>query len=261
MHYDSCPSAIRRYVDGFADLLADLLGDNLAGVYLHGSLAMGCYMPPGSDIDVLAVVRAPLALPTLEALGRAVPAYVDQRPGIGSIEFSIITLDAAQNIPNPMPYEFHYSCTWHERLLRGEVDYAQPRFDPDLFAHLTCVRQRGICLMGEGISDVFGQVPRELFLASVLEDFNWVLGGELTAQPVYGVLNICRVLQLLTEHESTVYSKAEGGAWGLKHLPERFAPLIRQALTAYRGEATAPWDNAGVAAFGAYAKAEADRLA
>ena len=32
-------------------------GANLTGVYLHGSLAMGCFNPKKSDIDLLVVVE------------------------------------------------------------------------------------------------------------------------------------------------------------------------------------------------------------
>lgn len=255
MRYPACTPVIRRYVDGFTTLLANLLGPSLTGVYLHGSLAMGCYTPPGSDIDIIAVVDAPLNMATLSLLGQALPDYADQRPGIGSIEFSIITLDAARHIPNPMPYEFHYSPSWHERLLHGDVDYTQPRFDPDLFAHITCIRQRGIVLTGMPVQETFGPVPQELYVSAVLEDFDWVLsGGQLYTHPVYSVLNICRVLQLLAEQSGTVYSKEEGGQWGLRCLPVRFVPLIEQALAAYRSEAIPPWDHAALLAFGEYAK-------
>ena len=32
-------------VTGFAEKSKTILGDNLVGVYLHGSAAMGCYQP------------------------------------------------------------------------------------------------------------------------------------------------------------------------------------------------------------------------
>ena len=34
----------------------DILGDNLCGIYLHGSLAFGCFNWAKSDIDFLVVV-------------------------------------------------------------------------------------------------------------------------------------------------------------------------------------------------------------
>ena len=34
----------------------DILGEALTGVYLHGSLAMGCFNPEKSDIDLILVI-------------------------------------------------------------------------------------------------------------------------------------------------------------------------------------------------------------
>ena len=33
-----------------------IIGDDLAGIYLHGSLAMGCFNPDRSDIDLIVVI-------------------------------------------------------------------------------------------------------------------------------------------------------------------------------------------------------------
>jgi len=49
---------------GFRDALADALGSNLAGLYLHGSLAMGCFNPACSDVDLLAVTRRGMTVET-----------------------------------------------------------------------------------------------------------------------------------------------------------------------------------------------------
>ena len=44
----------------FAKRSREILGENLAGIYLHGSAAMGCFHPRKSDLDLLAVVQHPL---------------------------------------------------------------------------------------------------------------------------------------------------------------------------------------------------------
>ena len=38
-----------------------IIGDDLAGIYLHGSLAMGCFNPDRSDIDLIVVTYGPLS--------------------------------------------------------------------------------------------------------------------------------------------------------------------------------------------------------
>ncbi len=40
-------------------LCREVFGEDLTGVYLHGSLAMGCFQPEKSDIDFLVVLPKP----------------------------------------------------------------------------------------------------------------------------------------------------------------------------------------------------------
>ena len=37
----------------------EILGENLVGLYLHGSIAFGCFNPQKSDVDYIAAVREP----------------------------------------------------------------------------------------------------------------------------------------------------------------------------------------------------------
>ena len=46
----------------------DLLGPNLRGMYVYGSLAFECYNPARSDVDVLVVTRRRMAPETRRAL-------------------------------------------------------------------------------------------------------------------------------------------------------------------------------------------------
>ena len=46
------------YITGkFVEQSRDILGDNLSGIYLHGSAAMGCFNEEKSDIDLLVVIN------------------------------------------------------------------------------------------------------------------------------------------------------------------------------------------------------------
>ena len=48
---------LERLLDNFVVRSRDILGDNLTGIYLHGSAVMGCFNPKKSDIDLLVVVK------------------------------------------------------------------------------------------------------------------------------------------------------------------------------------------------------------
>jgi hypothetical protein len=57
-----------RVVGGLRDGLGDALGDQLVGLYLSGSLALGGFHPPSSDIDVLVATAGVLDEPVVGRL-------------------------------------------------------------------------------------------------------------------------------------------------------------------------------------------------
>ena len=166
-----------------------------------------------------------------------------------------------------MSYELHYSEMWHRRILDGTMVYGAEQFDPDLPAHLMCVKKRGICLYGMGIYAVFGQVSWQSFIESVLEDFNWIVDDEnICESPYYGILNICRVLQILRDKDERYLSKYEGAMWGIENLPDKYIPLIKKALEIYASDKVVneserkaggiDWDSTDLLSFRDYAKNE-----
>ena len=46
----------------------NILADNLVGIYVHGSIAFGCFHPKKSDIDYIVVIRDPLSQETKRSL-------------------------------------------------------------------------------------------------------------------------------------------------------------------------------------------------
>ena len=59
---------VNRVVEGLRDGLGDTIGDHLVGLYLSGSLALGGFHPPSSDIDVLVATARVLDEPVVGRL-------------------------------------------------------------------------------------------------------------------------------------------------------------------------------------------------
>ena len=225
--WPDCDKAIYNYINGFVELLKDKLAVSLVGIYLHGSLAMGSYFPPKSDMDFIIVTKDHINADLLKALNLSIAKCAEIRPTAGSIECSVITLQTARDVPAQMSYELHFSDSWRQRILDGAVSYGAEQFDPDLPAHLMCVKKRGICLYGTPIVDVFGEVGRDSFIQSVMDDFNWIVEGEnICESPYYGILNVCRVLRIVTERNEQYLSKPcvsialnSYGIWAARRTP------------------------------------------
>lgn len=51
------PERFYHLISRFTQMSKEILGENLKGIYLHGSAAMGCFNPKKSDLDLLLVVE------------------------------------------------------------------------------------------------------------------------------------------------------------------------------------------------------------
>ncbi|CAM4299233.1 DUF4111 domain-containing protein [Paenibacillus alkaliterrae] len=263
--WPNCDEDIKRFVVNLMERLKSEAGKKVTGIYLHGSLAMGSYYRPKSDIDLIVVVDGKLEADLAEAVGIAIAKVTSNRPMIGNVELSVITADVAKKVPVPTPFEVHYSSGWHDKILNLEVDYSKERTDTDLSSHLAYVAQRGVCLYGKPISEIFGQVNWQHFMEAVMDDLDWILEDEhILETPFYSVLNICRVFQLMSEDCQSVHSKDEGGEWGLGHLPQEYHTVIQLALDVYRSSDKVTeehrktggkeWDQAKLLAFRNFAR-------
>lgn len=219
-------------LDGIVRDFRGILGGKLVGIYVHGSIAFGCFRWEVSDVDFLAVVDAPLAHEEKLELIRAILRRVPDAPEKG-MEMSVVTLDVCRDFVYPTPYELHFSNAWLEAY-RADIEGCCARcwgVDYDLAAHFAVTRAVGIAWYGRPVAEVFGAVPEEALLDSILRDVSDAQDGGIVENPVYYVLNLCRAMAYM--EDGLLLSKAGGGEWGLEHLPSRHHAVVRGALDAY----------------------------
>jgi streptomycin 3"-adenylyltransferase len=234
--WTDCPESIRSQVEGFLDSLHDILDDSLVGVYLHGSLALGCFNPDRSDIDVLVVTKQPM---TVETKRQIAEILLSHSANPAPIEISFLTEALLKSWQYPTPFDFHYGEDWREKAGAELSTDAwkkwndEIRTDEDLAAHITVLLRNGIVLRGKPIDEVFPPVPEEHYVDSIAKDFEW--GKDRIEQyPVNFILNAFRVCAFL--EKGRICSKEEAGAWALSFLGDNFKELAGRALEVYRGE-------------------------
>lgn len=215
------------------DALVRILGDQLVGMYVHGSLAFGCFCWEKSDIDFLIVTNQAPTLAQKEAIIEELCLTKTNYPA-NQIEFSLVLLKDCLNFSYPTPYYLHYSIGHQENCLQNITAYCKRMqgVDRDLAAHFTVTRAVGIVWYGQPIAAIFAPVPKADYLNSILYDIENA-EEEIGQNPVYFVLNLCRVWAYVQTEQ--VLSKRQGGAWALCRLPH-FASLIQEALRCYAGE-------------------------
>ncbi len=244
--WNNCPAEVQQQIEHLCEGFRLRLAENLVGVYLHGSLATGCFNPLRSDIDLLVITHDRIAIETKRSLARFL---LDASLNPSPIEISFLRCDDLHPWRHPTPFDFHYSEDWRDKFERESSDNswkewnATERFDDDLAAHIMVLNHRGVCLYGQPISKVFPSVPKQDFVQAILDDVlspKFGLGAVLQ-YPVYVVLNSCRTLAFLQTER--VLSKEEGGRWALENLPAEFNQTIADALDEYhhnRNESNLP---------------------
>lgn len=144
----------RVFIEAVVDDLRSEVGDSLSAVILHGSLAMGSFHAPKSDIDLLVLVRD-LSSSQAGGLYNLFERHHARRPYVGGLEASVIRAGDAKSPRHPLPYLVHFSETttgWQP--WQGE----ELPVDEDLIAHLTVAKHRGLSLYGPDPADIIGEL-------------------------------------------------------------------------------------------------------
>jgi predicted nucleotidyltransferase len=251
--WNNSPPGAKTQTQQFTRTVAQLLADNIVGIYLHGSLAMGCFNPEHSDLDLLVITHQRMQVGTKRQLAEFL-LTTSRAPH--PIELSVVVHTDLVPWQYPTPFDFHYSEMWRERIQQDLHHGRWPHWnaqllnDPDLAAHVTITNHRGLCLHGAPIAHVFPDVPKADYLASILGDVKDALASIMDA-PVYAILNTCRVYAFV--RDGSICSKQEGGEWALTVVPEDVRPVIELALEIYAaGQQHKVFDTVAITRFVAY---------
>ncbi|MBQ8640515.1 MAG: DUF4111 domain-containing protein [Lachnospiraceae bacterium] len=209
----------------------EILGTGLTGIYVHGSLAFGCFRWDCSDIDFLVVVNRTPTQEKKETMIRVLLELDLEGPPKG-FEMSVLEETNCRPFVYPTPFALHYSNSHRERAMANLSEYCRTMngLDRDLGAHVTVTREVGWCLCGKPVREVLGEVAREDYLDSIRFDVE-AADSEILENPVYMILNLCRVAAFA--RENLILSKAQGGSWGMEKLSGEHQMLVKRAYRTY----------------------------
>lgn len=253
------PKEYQTVIECFVRQNQSVLGENLVGVYLHGSAVMGCFNPKKSDLDFIVVVKDDLSAAVKRQYMDMVVALNEQAPAKG-IELSVVRETVCRPFVYPTPFVLHFSAAHLNWYQSNPADYVNKMngTDKDLAAHFTILYHRGKTLCGKEIRAVFSEVDPADYLDSIQGDVENAV-EEITEHPMYITLNLCRVLAYQKEH--LILSKQEGGLWGLANLPAKYTTLLSDALAEYRGGASMKPDKERAREYAAYMLEQLQRAA
>lgn len=221
----------QNILDEFINITQQIMEGKLAGIYLHGSMAMGCFNPKKSDIDLIVIVEDCISdtqkMQFMEQVVR-----LNKLAPVKGLEISVVKREYCNPFIYPTPFELHFSpmhLQWFYDDPQGYIGNMKG-VDIDLAAHFSIINHYGIVLYGEAVGKVFAAVPRKDYIDSICADIENA-AEDIIDNPVYIILNLCRVLAFLKD--GLYLSKEEGGKWAIEHLSLKSAALITDALRCY----------------------------
>jgi|SRR5579884_1957291 len=232
----NCSKVIKAEVNTLQTEFARVLGGNLSGIYLHGSLSLGGFQPTRSDIDMIVTTSKRMSVDDRRSLIELL-LRISKFPCPVDVWF--LAEQDINPLQLPLPFTMHYDEALreeYEQALRSDAWQQwneHPQYDSQLIIYLTVLQQKGLCLSGKPIAEAFPPVPEQTFRDTLVNNFQ-VWREHPLQDLVAFVLNTCRIDAYLREGD--LLSKDEGGSWGLANVPESFHPLIQQSLALYRGE-------------------------
>ena len=215
--------------------IKDILKDNYVGVYFHGSLRLGSFNPNRSDLDFIIVVKDKLDFNTKKQIWDKMLENVSLFPKKG-FEFSVVLEENCKHIKHPIPYELHGSEAWIDRYKKDIhlVINEEYKEDSDLASHFHVINVPNAKMdFGKPSKEVFEIVPKEFVIDSNYGDVLDCV-TEITNNPIYCILNLCRFYALVKEDKTL--SKYDGGKWALEKMNSNHHEIIKNAMDDYIGD-------------------------
>ena len=209
-----------------------VLGDNLAGMYLEGSLALGDFDPHRSDIDFVVVTTGELSTESIAAL-----TSLHVRIAAGESKWA--TELEGSYIPQHALRRYNPACAHHPHIYHGtgpdESRLIVMQHDSDWVVHRHILREHGVVLTGPHPHTLIDPItPGDLRQAVFKFAHNW--GSSLLREPqylqqdgyhAYIVVTLCRMLY--TFEHGAIVSKPVAARWA-QAAHGRWSPLIQRAL-------------------------------
>lgn len=217
-------------LDPILDRVRDVLGDNVMGVYLHGSAVLGG-LRPTSDLDVLVVVREPTTAAERRALVGRILEISGRRAPLGParpVELIVVVGADLRPWRYPPRAELLYGEWLRDDYEAGVVPAPGPM--PDLAPLVTMTLAGDRALVGPPPADVLDPPPAADLRRAIVEGVPSLL-TDLGPDTRNVILTLARIWATLAT--GRILAKDAAADWALARLPAAERVVLERARDAY----------------------------
>jgi hypothetical protein len=222
------PEPIRPAVQHYLTLVNQQLPELLKSFYIEGSIALDGFNEDFSDIDFIASLNRPATHAEIETL-RSIHQAIEKRYPQRKMAGSYVQARALERGDHHISLNPHY----HDGVLRLHGHFELNSVEGWI------LKNHGIAVVGPTPQDLPFSIDWEALIKTMRHNLNsyW---GKWTKRPdhimvlladwgiQWAVLGVLR--QFYSFRENAITTKVKAGEYALTCLPERWHPLIREAL-------------------------------
>ncbi|HEX6731983.1 MAG TPA: aminoglycoside adenylyltransferase domain-containing protein [Pyrinomonadaceae bacterium] len=218
------PTTLSELLANLTRQLPLLLGRNLVGIYLYGSVTNSAFNPNTSDVDCIVVTKRDVTDAQFRKLDRWLTETAQSNSWMPRSQIIFLIRDEVLTMNSK-------ACLYQFGVLKRTGSDGNPIIWLDYL-------RSGKVLFGPPPESFLPKITEEILLEALKRELGY-LRQEIIETPnsewrdvpmyrAYAVLTVCRILYSFNKGE--IVSKSTAAKWAIRNLPGRWREIIEQAL-------------------------------
>lgn len=218
------PDQVSALLQTLTGRLPVILGKNLVGIYVYGSLTQSAFNPKRSDVDCIVVTERDLSDAQFRRLEAWLIRESKSNPWIARLQMVFL-------IKNEILTMNSRACQYQF----GQLKRSGSDGNPIIWMN---VLKSGLVLFGPPPDSFVPEITPEILFQALKREVGYLREDfiekpesewrDVPSYRVYAVLTLCRILYSF--RRDTIVSKQRAASWAIRRLPQEWRDLIGQAL-------------------------------
>lgn len=223
------------------NLLKNILGDDLLGIYLYGSAVMGG-LQKYSDIDLFVVSKRSTTLEEKQNIISKMLSIsgIYQKTSKKPIELTLVVQSQIKPWTYPPIFDFQYGDWLRQKFEAGEIEPWETKEMPDLAIVITQIFIASEIIYGPDPKELIDQVPYKDFIKASTKEIDSLI-NDLEFDTRNVLLTLARIWA--TVETSKIFSKPKAAIWAIEKLPPKNALVIKRAHSICIGNEPDKWED------------------